>query len=191
MNRLTRTLEKPALPVKLQITAAIAAVIGAVALPQIFHLIGAVSGTGTTAGVVFLPMHLPVILVGLLAGPMAGAVSGMLSPLAGFALSGMPGIIMLPFMMIELTAYGAAAGFLYRINIPVIIKVLIAQVVGRLVYAGAILIAAYGLNVKTPAPGAIIPSLASGLPGLILQWVLLPLLVFRIINRDSGTNNTN
>ena len=108
MNRLTRTLEKPALPVKLQITAAIAAVIGAVALPQIFHLIGAVSGTGTTAGVVFLPMHLPVILVGLLAGPMAGAVSGLLSPLAGFALSGMPGIIMLPFMMIELAAYGAA-----------------------------------------------------------------------------------
>lgn len=46
----------------------------------------------------FLPMHLPIILVGLLAGPYAGAIAGLLGPLASFALSGMPGIAMLPFM---------------------------------------------------------------------------------------------
>ena len=96
-----RTMEKPRLSVKVQTLAAIAAVAGAVALPQIFHALGAAFGAGTALGETFLPMHLPILLVGLLAGPYAGAAAGLFGPLVSFALSGMPGIAMLPFMMLE------------------------------------------------------------------------------------------
>lgn len=68
---LLKTTAKPRLSVKVQTLATIAAIIGAVVVPQIFHTLGAVSGLGTALGETFLPMHLPIILVGLLAGPYA------------------------------------------------------------------------------------------------------------------------
>ncbi len=73
-----KTVEKPHLSVKVQTLATFAAIVGAVAVPQIFHTLGAISGLGTALGETFLPMHLPIILVGLLAGPYAGAIAGLL-----------------------------------------------------------------------------------------------------------------
>ena len=105
-NTIVKTLEKPHLSIKVQSMAAIFAIVGAVVVPQFFHLLGAVSGLGTALGETVRPMHLPIILVGLLAGPYAGAVAGLLGPVASFALSGMPRITMLPFMMLELCTYG-------------------------------------------------------------------------------------
>ena len=64
-----KTMEKPRLSVKVQTMATIAAIAGAVAVPQIFHVLGAAFGLGTGLGESFLPMHLPILLVGLLAGP--------------------------------------------------------------------------------------------------------------------------
>lgn len=55
---------RPRLSLKIQTLAAAAAVVGAVAVPQLFHVMGAVSGLGTALGETFLPMHLPIILVG-------------------------------------------------------------------------------------------------------------------------------
>lgn len=107
---------KPRLSLKVQVIATIAAIAGAVILPQFFHLLGAISGLGSALGETFLPMHLPIILVGLLAGPYAGAISGLFGPLLSFALSGMPGAYMLPFMMIELCVYGLVSGLLRNVN---------------------------------------------------------------------------
>ena len=67
------------LSVSRQMIAAVLAIVAAVALPQVFHFIGAISGSGTVPGSVFSPMHLPVILVGLLAGPLAGGLAGLFS----------------------------------------------------------------------------------------------------------------
>ena len=78
MSTAIKTIEKPRLSVKVQAIATLTAIVGAVAVPQIFHVIGAVSGVGTSLGEAFLPMHLPIILVGLLAGPYAGAIAGLL-----------------------------------------------------------------------------------------------------------------
>ena len=128
-----KTMEKPRLSVKVQTMATIAAIAGAVAVPQIFHVLGAAFGLGTGLGESFLPMHLPILLVGLLAGPYAGAAAGMFGPLVSFALSGMPGVVMLPFMMLELCMYGLAAGLLRNVKLPVVVKVLLAQTAGRIV----------------------------------------------------------
>ena len=112
----TNILIKKQLSIKAQTFATIISVIAAVALPHIFHIIGAVSGLNTGLGEAFLPMHLPIILTGLIAGPYAGAISGAISPLLSFALSGMPGLAMLPFMMIELFVYGLASGLMKNIK---------------------------------------------------------------------------
>lgn len=177
-----RTSAKPKLSFKIQTLSAIAAIVGAVAVPQIFHALGAVSGLGTSLGETFLPMHLPIILVGLLAGPYAGAIAGLLGPLASFAISGMPGIVMLPFMMIELCAYGLFAGLLRNVKLPTIVKVVTVQIAGRAVRAAAILIAVYALGNESICAASILTSIGTGIFGLVLQWSLLPLIVYRVEN---------
>lgn len=177
-----KTDAKPRLSVKTQTLATLAAIVGAVAVPQIFHALGAISGLGTALGETFLPMHLPIILVGLLAGPYAGAISGLLGPLASFALSGMPGIAMLPFMMIELCAYGLFAGLLRNVKMPTIAKVIAVQLAGRAVRAAALLLAVYALGNESVSIESIWMSVATGVFGLVLQWTLLPLIVYRVEN---------
>lgn len=125
-------------------------------------------------------MHLPIILVGLLAGPYAGAVAGLLGPLASFALSGMPGAAMLPFMMLELCSYGLAAGLLRNVKMLTIAKVLLIQIAGRAVRAAAVLIAVYALGNDSIHVASIWMSIGTGIFGLALQWALLPLIVYRV-----------
>lgn len=182
------TAVKQRLSVKVQTISAILAVISAVALPQIFHVMGAVSGLGTSLGETFLPMHLPILLVGLLAGPYAGAASGLVAPLISFALTGMPNSVMLPFMMIELCVYGLTSGALRNTKMPSIVKVLVAQVAGRAVRALAILTAVYVLGIAAPPVSVIWTSLYVGIFGLSLQWSLIPLIVYRV---ENGKHNEN
>lgn len=172
------------LSIKVQTLAALAATIGAVALPQIFHAFGALFGLGTGLGEIFLPMHLPIILVGILAGPYAGSIAGLLGPLTSFALSGMPGSAMLPFMIIELTAYGLFAGLLQNVKVHTIGKVIASQFAGRVVRAAAILLAVYAFGNESVSVSIIWTSIITGLPGLLLQWSFLPLLIFFVNNRS-------
>lgn len=178
----TKVLTKPKLSIKVQTIAAVSAIIGAVAIPQLFHLLGAVSGLGTALGETFLPMHLPIILVGLLVGPYAGAAAGLLGPLASFALTGMPNAMMLPIMMVELCAYGIIAGLMRNVNLANIVKLLIVQLGGRIIRAGAVLIAVYAFGSAVPIK-TIWMSSVIGIFGIVLQWALLPLIVYRIENR--------
>lgn len=182
MSTISNTIAKPRLSLKIQTFAALAAIVGAVAIPQLFHVIGAVSGLGTTLGETFLPMHLPIILAGLIAGPFAGAAAGLLGPLVSSLLTDMPGQVMLPFMMIELCAYGAFAGLLSNVKIPDIAKVLIVQIAGRAVRAAAIFVSIAALKNDSIKIAVIWNSILTGLPGLVLQWSLLPLLLYRINN---------
>ncbi|MGN0609208.1 MAG: ECF transporter S component [Oscillospiraceae bacterium] len=181
-----KTIEKPRLSVKIQTLAAVFAIIGAVALPQLFHVMGAVSGLGTKLGETFLPMHLTIFLAGLLAGPYAGTAAGLLAPLLSFALTGMPTSAMLPFMMIELCAYGLFSGLLRNVNIPVVAKVLAVQIGGRAVRAGAVLLSVYAFG-NTAVPVSIIwTSIAAGIFGIALQLVLIPLIVYRVENMSKN-----
>lgn len=176
------TLTKSDLKMKTLATAG--AITAAVALPQVFHVVGAVSGLGAALGQTLLPMHLPVLLAGLLAGPIVGMVAGALSPLVSFALSGMPMLSLLPFMVLELAAYGLAAGLLARTRMPVLFKVLIAQIAGRAVHALAILIVVHGLGVQTAPVVSVWTSVLVGLPGLLLQWSLIPFMVFWVESKE-------
>lgn len=181
---MTTAITSKKLSVKTQTIGALIALVSAVALPQLVHVIGAASGMGTSLGEIFLPMHLPIILVGLLAGPYAAGAAGLLSPLVSFALTGMPSSVMLPFMMIELCVYGICAGLLKDVKLPTIAKVLIAQIAGRLVRAGAIAVGFYVFD-SVVDPTVALTSITAGLFGIILQLVIIPLAVYRLKEADN------
>ena len=174
---MNNSMVKKRMSARTQALSTIAAVVAAVALPQIFHTLGAATGMGSALGEMFLPMHLPVLLVGFLAGPLAGLLAGAFSPLVSYSLTGMPGLVMLPFMVIELAAYGVFAGLMREVRLPSLFKVIIVQLAGRAVRAAAILLAVYGLGNTAVKIPVIWNSIVTGLPGLALQWLLVPLIL--------------
>lgn len=174
----TLALRKTTIKTK-SLTAALA-VVTAIVLPQLFHAVGAVSGTGTELGSAFLPMHLPVLLAGLLGGPVVGIIAGAASPLISFSISGMPTAVILPFIVLELAAYGLVGGLLSKVQIPVFAKLLIIQVAGRAVRALAVIAAVYGFKSQAVPVSSVWSMVTAGFPGIILQWALIPLLMYRM-----------
>ena len=175
--------ERKPLSISAQAAATAIAIVAAVVVPQFFHWLGIVSGAGKAPGVAFSPMHLPIIIVGFLAGPYAGAISGLLGPVVAHYLSGMPNAMQLPFMMIELAGYGLSAGLLRSIRMPLVVKTLLALIAGRVFRMIACIIAFYLLGNEKMRPLGIWMSIPRVLPGIVLQLVLIPLIVFRVENR--------
>lgn len=149
-------------------------------LPQAFHCFGAVSGQA------FLPMHLPAMCAGLLLGPTAGAITGLVSPLLSYLLTGgsMPILIKVPFMMLEVATYGAAAAVAFRLFgrvcrpcfVRTLLAVLCAQLAGRLVNVLTTVMAVYVLGVthKAVTMTAALASIGAGFPGIVIQLLFLP-----------------
>lgn len=160
--------------------AILAAVAASVALPQIFHAAGALTGTGNSLGSAFLPMHLPVLLAGFTCGPVVGLAAGLLSPVISFAVSGMPTAAVLPFMIIELAVYGLLSGLLSSTQLNSFLALIVTQLSGRLVRAGAVIFSVYLLGNDQVSAASIKGLFVSGILGVILQWILIPLLSSRM-----------
>lgn len=166
--------------IKMKSITMVLGIAAAIVLPQIFHAVGMISGTGAMLGSTFLPMHIPVFLAGFLGGPIVGIVTGAISPLLSFLISGMPVAAILPFMMVELAGYGLASGLLQKVKMPVFCKLVLAQVAGRAIRAIAILVAIYGFGSQAVQIAQIWNIVLPALPGILLQWALIPLLLYRI-----------
>ncbi|MBQ8787810.1 MAG: ECF transporter S component [Oscillospiraceae bacterium] len=158
----------------------IAAIVASVLLPQLFHAIGVISGTGAAVGSALLPMHIPVIIAGFVGGPAVGLIAGVLSPLASFAISSMPAAALLPFMVIELGAYGLAAGLISKAKFNAFAKLIVVQLAGRAARALAILTAVYVLGNTALSAASIVEFITAGLFGIILQWAFIPFAVNKI-----------
>lgn len=144
-------------------------------LPQLFHIFG------PAAGKMLLPMHLCVFVGGMVLGPLFGSCVGVLTPLASFLLTGMPGVPTVFFMVVELAAYGCFAGLFYRRwRQNLMVSLLLSQLCGRLIYA-LLLYAAGGLF-RLPVPGAatVLAAVGTGLPGILLQLVMVPAMVLAL-----------
>ncbi len=178
---------KKRLSLKAQTLATLLAIIAAIVIPQMCHVAGRAAGVGNAIGELLLPMHLPILLVGILAGPYAGAISGTLAPMISFAITGMPSSAILPFMVIELCVYGLVCGLLRNNKMPVLAKVLIAQISGRAARAITVLITFYGFS-GAIAPISIWNGLKAGIVGIVIQLALIPLIVFKVENADRKFN---
>lgn len=157
--------------VKRLVTTAICAAM-CVVLPIAFHAI-------PNAGSVILPMHIPVLLCGLVCGWPYGLVCGLLGPFLS-SFTGMPPMAVLPGMMAECSVYGMVTGLgmkYIRTGKPMAdlyISMLSAMVLGRVVAGLAkALIFAPG----TPAFAWVTTSLVMGIPGIVIQLIVMPLLI--------------
>ena len=151
----------------------------AVLLPVAFHAFGA-------GGRVFLPMHVPVLLAGFLAGPLSGLLVGLLAPGLSNLLTGMPPTYAVPLMSTELPICGLVAGLAYqRLRLNIYLALLTAMLFGRIMFGLSLFV--LGIFIDLPytaakffsAGGAIL----TGLPGVVLQLVLIPIIV-AAIKRD-------
>lgn len=148
-----------------------------VLLPQLFHAI-------PNAGSIFLPIHMPVLICGFLSGWPFGLACGLLAPILSSLLTGMPPAPVLPGMVCELAAYGAATGFLFpkvRRNRPLLdvyLALLPAMLLGRLVSGllNGLLFRAgeYTFQMFLTA------SFVTALPGIILQLICIPALLLAL-----------
>ena len=128
------------------------------------------------------PMHIPVFLCGFLCGWPWGLAVGVIAPILRSALFGMPAMGPDAFSMaFELAAYGAVAGFLYRL-LPrkpwsVYVSLIVAMIVGRLVWGAAKwLMLGPSFTVQTFLAGAVV----NAIPGIILHVVLIPPIVLAL-----------
>lgn len=150
-------------------------------LPQAFHVIP-VANTGN----VFLPMHIPVILCGYFAGGGYGALVGIICPVLSFLFTGMPNAARLPFMICELAVYGLAAGITYKClermhkTLRIYVTLIISMLCGRLAYFLGLVVAVYILGMKELSVGAVISAVILGIPGIIIQLIMIPAIVFAV-----------
>ena len=157
----------------------IIAVISAIVLPQIFHTIGLATGLGGKLGQMFLPMYLPVLIFAFKSNKILGLIAGIFSPIISFSLTGMPTLELLPFITIELAAFGLFAGILAGKKINPLLKVLLVQVLSKLVRIVATLISAYFITKTALLPMAILSTVTMAIPGYLLQLIIVPFFIGR------------
>ena len=147
-----------------------------VVLPIAFHVI-------PESGSVFLPMHIPVLLCGLACGWPYGFLVGLLGPLLSSLITTMPPAAMLPSMMVECATYGLVSGLMMRFvrtkryTVDLYISMVTAMFAGRLISG----LAKAWIFSPGAAPFAwVTTSLLTGIPGIVLQLVLMPLVIFAL-----------
>lgn len=186
---LDSVLKKLSVPARISVKGAIAVVLAALAvmLPQLTHILG-----GAQAGAIWMPMYLPVVLAGCLLGWHWGLLVGVLSPVISFGFttlaldSAMPALERLPYMTLELAAFGAVsgafAGLMRKNALFAFPAVLSAQVAGRAIYVVYNLIAGKSF-------ASLMTSVQTGLAGLYAQLIIAPLVaiaIFAIVKRAEG-----
>lgn len=142
-----------------------------IALPLAFHMV-------PNGGKVFLPMHIPIYLCAFLCGWKYGLACAILTPILSSTLTGMPVGAMLPSMIIELSTYALVSAILNHKNIfknrsiGIYSSLIPAMLTGRII--GGIF-NAFIFNMPNYSFNAFISGyFIMGLPGIILQLVILP-----------------
>lgn len=128
------------------------------------------------------PLHIPVLLCGFICGWPWGMAVGFVAPLLRSLTLGMPPLFPTAVCMtFELAAYGLVAGLMHR-YLPrkkpyIYCSLLIAMIVGRLVWGAAMLVC-MGINGASFTFAAFIAgAFTNAIPGIIVQIILIPVLV--------------
>lgn len=133
-------------------------------------------------GSMLCPMHLPVLLCGFACGWGYGLGVGLVAPVLRSLIFGMPKLYPTALAMcFELATYGAVAGLLYRAMprrpLYLYVELALTMIAGRVVWG----IAQYALlffQGKTFTMELFIAgAVTTAIPGIILQFVLIPALI--------------
>lgn len=138
-------------------------------------------------GAMLCPLHIPALLCGFICGWPWGLAVGLVSPLFRSLIFGMPPLFPTAVCMaFELAAYGAVAGAVHKM-LPkrkpyIYCSLLIAMVVGRLVW-GVAMFVCLGINGGVFTLTAFLAgAVTNAVPGIVLQIVLIPVLVMLLDN---------
>lgn len=151
-------------------------------IPRIFHMFGT-----PNLGKMFLPMHIGIFIAGIYLGISYGLIIGFITPLIN-SLFGMPVFPQNVIMAFELAAYGMFAGlFMYLLKnfniartIKIYISLILSMIFGRIVNAFVLFIMARIFDMKVAAPLSVVTAALTGIPGIIIQLLLVPGIVFTL-----------
>ena len=138
-------------------------------------------------GAMLCPMHIPVLLCGFICGWPWGLAVGFVAPLLRSLILGMPTLFPKAFCMaFELATYGAISGLMHKLlprkKAYVYCSLIIAMIVGRLVW-GAAMFVCMGLNGGSFTFAAFLAgAITNAIPGIVVQLVLIPVLVMFLDN---------
>lgn len=134
-------------------------------------------------GKMLSPMHIPIMLCGIFCGPLYGLLVGFITPLLRSVLFGMPAMI--PggvAMAFELATYGSVIGIIYKLLPKKIwatyLALIIAGISGRIVWGLARYIIAGVSGGEFTIAMFIAGAFTNAIPGIILQLLVIPPLVF-------------
>ena len=144
-------------------------------LPVIFHFFSA-------AGAIFLPMHIPVLLAGFCLGSRGGFLVGLLTPILSSLLTSMPPLFpVMPIMAVELAVYGLTAGYFYRNNrLKILTALFLAMLAGRSAAMLGAFILLNLLDIQLSPLYYLTGAIITGLPGIVIQFLVIPILVMRL-----------
>ncbi|MDX9916580.1 MAG: ECF transporter S component [Gudongella sp.] len=138
-------------------------------LPIAFH-------SFNMGGPMFLPMHIPVLMAGILLGPVAGLFVGIVTPILSSVMTGMPPMFpMLPIMIAELGIYGLSSGYIAKImKRNAYVPLLVGMVDGRIAASLMVFIMSKFFGAQISAIPYIKGAIITGLPGILIQLVIIP-----------------
>lgn len=144
-------------------------------LPMVFHLLG-------MTGPIVLPMHIPVLIGGFLLPPSLAFLLGVITPVISGLLTGMP--VMFPMaiiMAVELGVYGLIASLMAnKLKFTSIPSLIISMIAGRIAAGLTVAVLVQLFSVKMPPFLYVKGAIITGLPGIIIQLIFIPPLIFAI-----------
>lgn len=159
-----------------------------IVLPPLFH--------GAGLGPVISPMHFPVLLCGLMLGWKYGVISGIVTPILVSFMFGVPPLFPVAIVMsIELATYGLVGGALFASKKMIryeparlYLSLIIAMILGRVVY-GLVYALMFVLDLSTFAFSTYLTTMfVTGLPGIVLQILIVPAVVMALKRHEASEN---
>lgn len=148
---------------------------GGLILPMIFHMFG-------MTGPIALPMHIPVLIGGFLLPPQLALALGIITPIVSGLLTGMP--VMFPMsiiMAVELGTYGLVASLTTRkLKLSPIPSLITAMILGRIMAGITVAVLVQLFAVKMNPIVFVQGAVVTGIPGIIIQLIFIPTLIYSI-----------
>lgn len=143
-----------------------------IVLPSIFHLSG-------INGKIFLPMHIAALISGFFISPVLAFLVGFLTPYLNSMVTGMPPMFpMAAIMSVEIGLYALSIAILSgKMKLNKITSLILSMIIGRIGGGVMVYILASNFGVKMNPILFIKGSIVAGLPGIIIQIILIPIIV--------------
>ncbi len=144
-------------------------------LPYFFHGI-------KDAGSIFLPMHIPILIGAFLLKPRYAMIVGILTPILSHVFTGMPPFPFVYVMVLELATYGLVISILYnKLRVGLYPSLIVGMITGRFVNIIGTYVILHIIMAKPFKFNIVLGGLfVKGLPGIVIQIVLIPLIIIAV-----------